>query len=176
MSIFKVFKSKNESIKDAHTDQNVMNWVKKNKKHLNVVSIPYNNSLTFLEIILELIRENKKVLYITNQDVKDISLLKKIRTITSFRSYCYFRGNYTNLEDKLLIITNYDSAYLIKDNFYCVIYDDISCYSEYESKDIRGLVYKIKAEKYIVASIEPILEEGDVIEVTRKTTNIPIKE
>lgn len=176
MSIFKVFKRKNESIKDAHTDQNVMKWVKKNKKYLNVVSIPYNNSLTFLEIILELIRENKKVLYITNQDIKDISLLKQIRTITSFRSYCYFRGNYTNLEDKLLIITNYDSAYLIKDNFYCVIYDDISCYSEYQVKDIKNLIYKIKSEKYIVSSIEPVLEEGDIIEVTKNTKDIPIIE
>ncbi|WP_051986324.1 hypothetical protein [Clostridium amazonitimonense] len=178
MSIFKLFKDVKEYNKDKDFNQEVMTWAKKgyNKNYLNVISVPYNNSVKFLDIILNLISENKKVLYITNEDIKDIYLLKQIRKDTSFRNYCYFRGNCTNIEEKLLVITNYENANLIEEKFFCVIYDDVSCYSDYGVGDIRNLMYKIKAVKYITYSIESILEKGEVIEIPIKKHNIPITE
>lgn len=148
-----------------------------NKLHaLNVISAPYNNCSIFLEGVLNIIYKKGKVLYITNEDEENIKFLQEIKKKTSFREYYYFRNKSGNNNEKKLVFCNHENSKYIEEEFDLIIYDDISSYSEYTTEDIRAAIYSKKSLKYVVYSIEEVLDYGDIIEYPIKIKNTPFVE
>lgn len=154
----------------------IENWVNnENEGVLSIVSVPYNSCFIFLNLMLDYINTNKRILYITNEKQGYINIINLIKKYSDVKSYSYAKKN--NYDDKAkLIICNHDNAFNIKEHFDLVIYDDISSFSNYSKKDIERLLICRTTCKIITYSIEPIFDNGTVIEIPIKTKNLPIAE
>lgn len=149
---------------------------KNNESLLNIFSMPYNRTSIFLECVLNIIYNKGKVLYITNESEGEISFLKEIKKKTNFKEYCYYRNKVGSTYDKRLIFSNHINAYDLEEEFDLIIYDDISSYSPYSKEDIIKLLQCKTSVKYIVYSIEKVLEYGEILEYPIKEINVPFVE
>lgn len=144
---------------------------------LNLATTPYNTSLILIDLIKELISQNKNILYITNKDEKNIEVLKHIKREKIFKSYSYFRSGDTNISANI-IFTGHENALYFNKSVDIIIYDDIEGYSPYSKVEIQELLnYLYKYSPKIIAySIEPIFLNTTVIDVPCIKGNCPITE
>ncbi|MFA9397721.1 MAG: hypothetical protein ACERKV_05585, partial [Clostridiaceae bacterium] len=110
-------------------NKRIIDFLNTKKAYLNIVSIPYNSSVVFLEALLYLFNMNKKVLYITNENEKDIQIINILKANSQFKDYACYRGSDNFGEYSLVITNSYNSSYLDR-KFDVVIYDDIRSFPE----------------------------------------------
>lgn len=158
--------------------EEIANWFWKNhtSRILNIISVPYNNSFVFLDIILEVVAKRHKVLYISNEPYEEMQLMKHLRKLTSFRNYGYIKDKNSYVEDKLLIICNHENSYYVKGEFDLVIYDDSISFSDNTKEEIQRLIISKQASKSIICSIETIFNREETIEIPIRKLNIPMVE
>lgn len=153
-------------------------WNRGNDKVLNIITVPYNKSDVFEEIIFKYLKEERKVLYISNDDegTKDLIDLLKSK---NFRNYNCVLENLKRLnEGKPLIITTYDNALTMQESYDLVIYDDDSSFSKYsrfEILDLLSTFYKTSS-RIICRSIECIFQNAPCIEMPLCEKGMPIIE
>jgi late competence protein required for DNA uptake (superfamily II DNA/RNA helicase) len=159
--------------------QLLLNWDKNREKVLNIVSVPYNSSVVFLEIILKYVLQKRKVLFITNEVDGNIGLLEIIKTCTNFRDYTYFRKkNHIKNLNATLYITNHENALNLGMEFELVVYDDvcsISSYRKYEILDLLATYYR-EETKIICRSIEPVFRNSSAIDMPVRDYKLPMTE
>ncbi|OFI05030.1 hypothetical protein CLOACE_19510 [Clostridium acetireducens DSM 10703] len=146
----------------------ILNWSIGDENILNIISLPYNSSYILVKTILRYVYNNKKVLYITEEEY-NIDLILNIKKYSKFRNYSYIRDVNMDLENNL-IICNHKKASNIKNNFHLVIYDDVNSFPKYSNEEIKQLIMKkFNKSKCIIYSIESIFKNKmDII--------LPIKE
>lgn len=157
--------------------KNILNWSRGNERFLNVVSLPYNSSEVFLEIILHYVKNDKTVAYITNEYPENVNIIELIKNRTNFRDYSYVRTSKVNRTSKLKVC-DFVNAVRIKEKFDLVIYDDISSFPSYSKYEILDLAGKMCSEntKFIGYSIEALFKKEREIILPVKDTRIPIVE
>ncbi|WP_446899882.1 hypothetical protein ACSVC9_15635 [Clostridium sp. LBM24168] len=158
-------------------NQMIINWSNGRKKFLNIISIPYNSTEIFVEIIRRYVLENKKILYITDEHSNKISIVADIKKYTNIKSYAYIKDN-VEYSSSNLKICNFTMSISMNENFDLIIYDDISsfsCHNKYEILDILSRLSN-KNNKTIVYSIEEVLRNAENIVLPVKNNSTPMVE
>lgn len=155
----------------------ILKWSNENKKFLNIVSIPYNSTYVFIDLIKKYLKEDKKILYITGENSSEINIISNIKKYTNIKSYAYIKNvekySFVNLN-----ICNFETACNLKKDFDLIIYDDISsfpCHNRYEILDILSELAN-KNSRVVVYSIEEILKNCETILIPVKNNRVPIIE
>lgn len=172
-----LFKKKSLSEQKEKISNEILRWSIGNERFLNVISVPYNSSDIFIKVILNYVEKGKKVIYITNENHEDLSIIDAIKRRTDFRDYTYIRSSKTNVNSRLRVC-NFSNAIKLQEKFDLVIYDDIRgfpCYGKYEILDLMSKMAN-ENTKLISYSIESILKNKREIILPVKDNRIPIIE
>lgn len=146
---------------------------------LNVVTVPYNSCDLFSKIIFTYVENNKRILYITEENKYKIAMIKFIKENTDFRKYSYFDFNSDSKDlSASIVFTNYDVASKLDSYFDLLIYDDISCYSSYSKTQILTLMNRYISEdnKLIAFSPDEIFSTKEKIYIPYYRDNNPLIE
>lgn len=172
-----LFKRKSLTEEKDKVSENILNWGIGNERFLNVVSLPYNSPEIFLEIILYYVKNEKSVVYITNEYPDNINILELIKRRTNFRDYSYVRTSKANVNSRLKVC-DFANAIKLKEKFDLVIYDDIRSFPTYSKYEVLDLVSKMCNEntKIIYYSIEGLFRNEREILIPVKDAKIPIIE
>jgi Superfamily II DNA/RNA helicase required for DNA uptake (late competence protein) len=157
----------------------ILNWDDSREKVLNLISVPYNSSAIFIEIILKYVFNNKKVLFITNEIEDKIDIIESIKKYTNYRGYVHLRENSNiNFSKNSLIVTNYEKAMNLGHQFDLVIYDDLTSLSNYGNYEIMALltVFNYEGAKIICRSVEPVFQNARCIDIPVKDSKLPFAE
>lgn len=172
-----LFKRKSLGEEKDKVSNNILNWDMGNERFLNVVSLPYNSPEIFLKLILHYVKKGKKIIYITNEEPEQVSILDLIKRYTNFRDYAYVRTLGISVNSRLKIC-NFSNAISLHERFDLVIYDDINSFPVYNKYEVLDLISKMCKEntKVIVYSIESILKGEQEVILPVKDNRIPIIE
>ncbi|GIM29159.1 hypothetical protein CPJCM30710_18250 [Clostridium polyendosporum] len=141
-------------------------YEKEDCKIFNIITIPYNTSRIFRELITLLVSSEKKVLYISNDEKANEDLIKYLRNVLGFKIYSILRNGKRSSEN-FLHFTTFDNIRFINDNYELIIYDDISAFSKQTKLEIQNsldYLYK-KTRKLLVYSIERIFNNCPILEI-----------
>jgi len=154
----------------------IFNWSLGFQKDLNVITLPHNSADIFVKAISRYIKENKKILYITDEK-NNIQLIENIKDNTEYRGYTYLRNPQNNL-DSNLVITNFKIAEKLEDKFDLIIYDEINSIPKYENKDILNMVDGLShsSSKRVFYSVESVLPNKREIILPVKDKKAPMVE
>ncbi|MCI1995795.1 MAG: hypothetical protein LKJ66_08405 [Clostridium luticellarii] len=157
-------------------ERGIVRWDSSGEQFLSIISVPYNSSSFFIDIIMNCVRQNRNVIYITDEEPNNIDIIKNIKKYTDFRDYAYIKKPENNV-NCLFEISSFHNALKLKKKFQLVIYDDINSFSVYDRYEIINLIDRLiyKNGKVIVYSIEnifgngrelflPISKEGPIVE------------
>lgn len=162
--------------KESISDQ-ILAWSSSREKYLNVTSPPYNSSEIFINIILNFVYRNKRVLYITNENSIYVEITEKIKKMSKFRRYTYLKEK-SNFQDALLLIAKHEMLNKLNYKFDLVIYDDIKSFSSRTKYEIiEAMTSKAKDSAKIIAySIEKTFENKKEIILPVRDNSYPIIE
>ncbi|MCY6485641.1 hypothetical protein OW763_15020 [Clostridium aestuarii] len=171
------FKNSKFTLEKEKISKQILDWNFSKEKFLNVISPPYNSTEIFMGIILYFVNNNKRVLYVTNEDSLYIDILYRIKEVSKFRRYSYFREN-GDYGSALLVVSQYERLKKLKDKFDLVIYDDINSFPMYSKNEIiKGLKTMCASDgKVISFSIEKIFENKREIILPVRENCYPIIE
>ncbi|MDV4151610.1 hypothetical protein R0131_12325 [Clostridium sp. AL.422] len=145
-------------------------WYNKQSKILSITTNPYNTTLIFINIIKELIKENKKILYIWNGEECNNEILRELK-----KENIDFNYSCNKCEDgtENLVFINFEMIKDIKYNYDLCIIDDISKYSKMSKEEIRGGIeyLYIYSKRIISYSIDRIINMGTSIEISDLVRN-----
>jgi late competence protein required for DNA uptake (superfamily II DNA/RNA helicase) len=157
----------------------VLHWNDSKEKILNIVSVPYNTSAIFVDVILKYVTNKRKVLFVTNEEHEKIDIIDNIKKYSSFRDYSYIRKGTgaTNIRASLFI-SNHENALNFSQEFELVIYDDVSSFSRYRKYEILDfLASQCRAgARVICRSVEPVFQNAFCIDLPVKDCKLPIAE
>jgi len=150
-------------------------WYKKNVKSLTILTSPYNSTLIFGEIILDVIKQEKKVLYIWGRDGENKELVESIKKVKKTLTYCHIERGEGNSHINFI---HYNDISKAKGKYELVIFDDISNNSLLTKKSLREK-YQFSCsfgEWVILYSIDDIAPLGDTLEIIPMYVNKPFVE
>jgi late competence protein required for DNA uptake (superfamily II DNA/RNA helicase) len=159
--------------------QDILNWGDSKDRVLNLVTVPYNSSIIFLDIILKYVLNKQRVLYITNEDNENIDIINCIKKHTNFRDYTYVKNNVgSNRIRTFLYIVSPENALSVSQSFDLVIYDDITSLSSYTKYEILDLLASFSRDgaKLICRSIESVFQNAKCIDIPVKDCRLPLAE
>ena len=150
-------------------------WYNGKRKILNINTSPYNSLNIFIELLISLIRENKRILYISQEKNINKDFLSKIKSrIDKNIKYSF------NKEEEKNDITffSYDNIFEIKNHYDLCIIDDISNFSLVSKNDLREYIeyLYIYCSKIIIYSIEKNIPTGEVLKVVDLNRKKPFVE
>lgn len=153
----------------------ISRWYNGKRKILNINTSPYNSLNIFIELLIGLIIENKKILYISQGETINKDFLNKIKSkIDKNIKYSF------NKEDIKNDITffSYDNVFEIKNHYDLCIIDDISNFSLVSKNTLREYIeyLYIYCSKIIIYSIERNIPSGEVLKVLNLNRNKPFVE
>lgn len=153
----------------------ILNWSYTKGIFLNVVSVPYNKLEIFIDIIANYVSQNKKVLYVT-EDEKNSYYNKKFKEL-GIKDYSYAKDSYS-MANTAIEICSLSTFENVQKKFDLVIIDDIAKYSDISFEDLGNMVLRkySKGTKYIVYSIDCIFEEEKEIILPIRSDMLPIIE
>jgi len=154
----------------------IFNWSLGFEKDLNVITLPNNNADIFVKTIFRYLKENKRILYITDEKY-NIQLIDSIKRNSEYRKYTHLR-NPLNISDSNLVISNVETSGELWDKFNLIIYDEINSIPKYDVKYIVNLVDRLShsSSKRIFYSIESMLPDKKEIILPVKDNRVPMVE
>jgi len=131
-------------------------WYRKSEKTLTVFTIPFNTTLIFKDIILELVRQKKKIVYIWGKSGENKELTEEIRKL--------YQGiicvDAQNIQDEWQVnFVHYENLDKITGEYELAILDDVSCFSDLDKNKVLENYKYISniARKVILYTIEEIV-------------------
>lgn len=150
-------------------------WYKKDIKCLTILTAPYNSTLIFGDIILDVIKEGKKVLYIWGRDRENRELINSLKKTKNTVTYCHIEKGEGNSDINFI---HYNDISRAKGRYELIIFDDISNNSLLTKKYVREK-YQFSCnlgERVILYSIDDIAPSGDIFELIPMCVNKPFVE
>lgn len=165
------------NIEEKKVSEEILHWCSGNEELLNVISPPYNTTFIFIEAILNFVRHEKRVLYITDEKHKNIQLIRSLKQYTDFKQYTYLKNNIDS-SNYLLIFSSNNNLSQIEEKFDLIIYDEIRSYPKYHNLEIKNIISNCKKEggKLIYFSVEENFSKGKVISLSVKSNKMPLVE
>lgn len=155
----------------------ITKWSNTNERFLNLISVPYNSSEILVKIIEKYAKDNKKIIYITNELPEEVDIIANIKRHSNFRDYAYIRNPKNDLHCKLKIC-NFQNSIILSERFDLVIYDDIREFPSHNNHEILDIINKVSTEnsKVILYSVESMLKDKREIILPVKDNRTPIVE
>ena len=168
-----VCKVKKEDLKYAV--QKIDYWYKKHIKFLTIITVPFNTSCIFADIIDKLSRSGERVLYVWGKDMENRELINSLREFNSQISYSYFKKSDSNTS---LTFVNYKNLDNVHEEYDLVIYDDITYFSNLSNSRLLEYVkeYGHIGKRSIVYSIEKLPIIGEKFELSAYNYEQPFVE
>ena len=168
-----VCKVKKEDLKYAV--QKIDYWYRKHIKFLTIITVPFNTSCIFSDIIDKLSRIGERVLYVWGKDMENRELINSLREFNSQISYSYFKKSDSNTS---LIFVNYKNLDNVHEEYDLVIYDDITYFSNLSNSRLLEYVkeYGHIGKRSIVYSIEKLPIIGEKFELSAYNYEQPFVE
>lgn len=154
-----------KALEEFNNYKKVINrWYKGKRKILNINTSPYNNLNIFIELILDLINENRKILYISQEKDINKDFFYKIKNNTNRDIKYSFNKEDINND---ITLFSYDNVFEVKNHYDLCIIDDISNFSLVSQSDLREYIeyLYIYCNKIIIYSIEKNIQSGEVLKV-----------
>ncbi|EES51198.1 hypothetical protein NE172_11995 [Clostridium botulinum] len=143
----------------------IAHWYKKNIKFLNIITVPFNTSYIFSDIINEISMQGGKILYVWGNNRENRELLTLLREVNLEITYSYIDcgegiSNLTFVNEKNLG--------LIRGKYDLIIFDDIGYFSNIDNLNIRNKmdICSLLSHKIIFYGIEKISLNGEFIEIS----------
>ncbi|MBZ9615340.1 hypothetical protein [Clostridium estertheticum] len=148
------------------------------ENNIDIVSVFYNSSDIFLKTIVTYANENKKILYITNEDERNTDILYYINKFSNLRQYVYSSTTNYRSEGGYLYICSHENALNLQEKFDLVIYNDIRSFPKFNKEQIKNILLKMRniGGLAIAYCVENVLSEDNTIMFPIKNANIPIIE
>ena len=155
--------------------QKIDYWYKKHIKFLTIITVPFNTSCIFADIIDKLSRSGERVLYVWGKDMENRELINSLREFNSQISYSYFKKSDSNTS---LIFVNYKNLDNVHEEYDLVIYDDITYFSNLSNSRLLEYVkeYGHIGKRSIVYSIEKLPIIGEKFELSAYNYEQPFVE
>jgi late competence protein required for DNA uptake (superfamily II DNA/RNA helicase) len=153
----------------------INSWYKKKVKSLSILTIPFNSSLVFVDIILEVVRQKEKVLYVWSRDGEIKELIERLKLIKKDITYGYTEDGTGNCD---IMFLNYKNVLRVRKICKLVIFDDVSDYSSLNKYNLKGSYeYVLEvSERSILYTVEPAITIGEKFELTNIRKGIPFVE
>ncbi|GFZ31237.1 hypothetical protein CSC2_17630 [Clostridium zeae] len=141
-----------------HSVNKINDWYEKDEcRLLNIITVPYNTSRIFRELVKNILSNNKKILYVTQDGDVNEDIVKYLKLSFGFKSYSIIRnGSYHS--NTYLHFISYENIRFIEEDYELIIYDDITSFSRQGKLEIQNSVdflYK-RSNKVIVYSTEAV--------------------
>ena len=158
-----VFKVKKEDLKYAV--QKIDYWYKKHIKFLTIITVPFNTTCIFSNIIDKLSKSGEKILYVWGKERENRELINSIREFNSQLTYSYVKGSKS---DTQLTFINYKNLKNIKGEYDLIIFDDITYFSDISNNELLGYVRVGESigKRIIIYSIEKLPLIGEKLELS----------
>ncbi|MDF2881315.1 MAG: hypothetical protein K0R54_1872 [Clostridiaceae bacterium] len=155
----------------------IYEWSNGNEKVLNITSVPFNSSIYLLKTIISYVYNQKKIMYITGENEKEIDLIDNIKQSTKFRGYTYIRSKSISA-DSPLVICNYENAEASLEKYDLIIYNEVRSLPVHTKDQIINLAKdKCKENgKIIFYSIEGIENDNKEILLPVNRSRLPQSE
>ena len=153
----------------------IEHWYKSNTNTLSIITAPFNISTIFCDIILKVIKNKKKVMYVFSGEKEDRKLIEKIRSINKSITYCHIKNGTSNSDITFVDFKNIDK---INDKYELVIFDDISGFSRLSNYDIKSK-YEVLlnlSNRLILYLSESVINFGDKFELVNLSGDKPFVE
>lgn len=150
-------------------------WYKKNIKNLTIITVPFNTSCIFANIINSLSKSNLRILYVWGKSNENRELVTAIRELNSEITHSYIEKD--SLKYQLAFI-HYEKLKNIKEKYNLIIFDDITYFSHLNTLQLREYFEKCNmiGERIILYSIEKIALIGEKIELVAYNYKLPFVE
>jgi len=150
-------------------------WYKKDVKYLAIITAPYNSALIFGDIILDVLKEEKKVLYIWGRDSENKELVEAIKKVRKTITSSHIEIGEGNSDINFI---HYKNVSKVKGEYELIIFDDISNNSILTKKDLREKYQSSCSfgKRAILYSIDDISPSGDSFELIPMYVNKPFVE
>lgn len=168
-----VCKVKKENIKYAV--QKIDYWYKKHIKFLTIITVPFNTSCIFSNIIHKLSENGERILYVWGKDMENRELINSIREINSNITYSYARDSENDTD---LTFIHYKNLMKVKKQYDLVIFDDITYFSNMRNQKLFEYVrlHENIGRKMIIYSIERLPLIGEKVELSAYNYEQPFAE
>lgn len=153
----------------------INSWYKKNIKSLSILTIPFNSSLLFEDILLDVIRRKEKVIYIWGRNGEIKGLIDKLKLKKRNITYGYTEDGSCDCD---IMFINYKNITKVKKIYNLAIFDDVSAYSHLSKYNLKG-AYEYTLEisyKSILYTVESVIPIGEQFQLTNIDKLIPFIE
>lgn len=155
----------NSSQEMNYASKKILDWYKRDVKTLSIFTEPFNSNFIFVDLITDIIKDRKNVLYVSGEDFDDSFIVNKLKRQNKYITYSKIREG--TGETKITFCSYFD-IHKIGGEYELVILDDISCFSKItleELKEFYEAVLKL-GKRIIVYSMEPVTVLGERIEIS----------
>ena len=146
--------------------QAIIDWyVNSSDKAINIKTVPYRGIEPILDLVVKVLDEKGKVLYITGEDKEKVILVDELKKMgyTSFSIHQEFEI----VENEDLVVCDYYQALRVKGQYDLVIYDDVNSFPIHKKPEMQhliGLIYP-RCKKVVAFSFDTVFFGVEVIEV-----------
>ena len=150
-------------------------WYKKNIKNLTIVTVPFNTSCIFLNIIDCLSKNDCRILYVWGKRKENRELVTAIREFNSQITHSYIEKDDSKYK---LSFMHYKNLEYIKGKYDLVIFDDITNFSHLNTIRLREYLELCNqvGKRVILYSIEKIALIGEKFELVAYNYKLPFTE
>lgn len=150
-------------------------WYKKSIKFLTIITVPFNTSCVFSNIINNIAQTNGRILYVWGKNGENRELVNILREINSKITHSYIEKGTSATN---LTFIQYNNLENINEQYDLVIFDDITCFSNLNSAHIRDMldVCANLGERVLLYSIEKMALIGEKFELAAYNYNKPFVE
>ncbi len=144
----------------------IQNWYDLSKdKAVNVQTVPYRGIEPFKNLVLEILKEEGRVLYITGEDKDHVLMVDELK-----------KNDYTKIsvhqtleinENENFVVCDYNQALRVREKYDLVIYDDVNSFPLHQKPEMHQLISLLypRAQKIISYSFEIVFMGMDIIEI-----------
>lgn len=153
----------------------IRQWYKNDNKTLSITTSPFNSNLIFKDIILNIINEKKKVLYVWGYNGEDVQLINNLKLEGQDISYSNINSGKGRTD---ITFVHYKYINKITGEYELAIVDDISNFSNINLHFVRE-VYEITsklANRVITYAIDSISRTGDRVGLAPIKNDVPFVE
>lgn len=154
----------------------IHNWYNSKETKLNIISPPYNFCNIFLELILNVSKQNKKILYLSSNNGCN-KMINDIKKYSNFRNYTFIKSEKSSFNSNL-IISNENFIDYINCEFDLIIFDNINGMISLDYNKTKKIFYKFSNDdtKIIYYSIEALFSKGTNLYIPVRNIGKPISE
>ncbi|AGX41550.1 hypothetical protein [Clostridium saccharobutylicum] len=150
-------------------------WYKKNIRFLTIITVPFNTSCIFSNIVSQISNNGGNILYVWGKKGENRELISSIKEFDSNITHSYIESG--NAATKLTFV-NYKNLFQIKGEYDLVIFDDITYFSNLSNVAIIEFldICSRLGGRVLLYSIEKVALIGEKFELAAYNYNQPFLE